>query len=198
VAQGLNRARRRRPHRLKAHRQQGDDQGRRRAQDEGCRRQVSLQQPYLQEMVCRYGYVCQRQVRISGSQRIGRCDVWRMQVVGVVSDFHSKSMHSPIEPMFPCRWIYLTLILRISHDDIPETMRHIEEAGAEFVPNLPIHISFMDDRIDGMYRQEVLLSQLIEAFCSLAVLIAAIGLIDCRDSPIASSSAHCPSSCPGG
>ena len=89
----------------------------------------------------------------------------------------------------------LTLILRISGDDIPATLEHIRETGREFVPALPIHISFMDDRIDNMYRSEILLARLIEMFCGLAVLIAAIGLIGCRVSPSALLSDRCPSSC---
>ena len=53
----------------------------------------------------------------------------------------------------------------------------------------------MDDRIDNMYRSEILLARLIEMFCGLAVLIAAIGLIGCRVSPSALLSDRCPSSC---
>jgi putative ABC transport system permease protein len=108
--------------------------------------------------------------RFRWNQRIGT-------VVGVVADFHSQSMHKPIEPVFLCRWIYLTLALRISTDDIPGTIQFLEETWSKFVPNLPIDYRFMDDRLAGMYRNEVLLGRLVSLFCGLAVLIAAIGLV---------------------
>ena len=111
---------------------------------------------------------------------VGRSFRWNDRVgtvVGVIRDFHSKSMHSRLEPMFLCRWIYHTLILRISNDDLPGTIRFLEETWKQFVPNQPADLSFMDKRIEGMYHREVLLGRLYTVFGGLAVLIATVGLV---------------------
>jgi len=101
----------------------------------------------------------------------------RGTVVGVVGDFHSKSMHSRVEPMFLCRWIYLTLILRISTEDVPGTVAFIEETWRQFIPELPPSFSFMDQRIEWKYTREVRLSRLYTVFGGLAIVIAAVGLV---------------------
>jgi putative ABC transport system permease protein len=69
-----------------------------------------------------------------------------------------------------------TLSIRIAPDDIPHTMRLIENKWKELDPNRPFRFLFLDDSFDSLYRQEERLRTITFYFSFLAVLIGCLGL----------------------
>ncbi|MCE2436125.1 MAG: hypothetical protein J4F29_24905, partial [Candidatus Latescibacteria bacterium] len=92
-------------------------------------------------------------------------------VVGVVKDFHYKSLHHEIEPlviMMGGGWTdYLSL--RIRSDDIAGTLKFLKTQWHEVVPNAPFDYSFLDDDYDTLYRIEEQIGTLFGLFSILAI-----------------------------
>lgn len=100
------------------------------------------------------------------------------EVIGVMKDFHFRSLHDPIGPMviqvgnFPMA----NILVRIEGGDIAQTLGFMEQTWNEFVPNQPFFYSFLDDDFDALYRAEQQLSGIFTGFAMLAILIACLGL----------------------
>lgn len=98
-------------------------------------------------------------------------------IIGVVKDFHSQSLHRPIEPAVLFYNWRLMLTLRIRGDDIPATTRFIEDTWRQFIPERPPDYYFLDDRIASNYRSDERLSQSCTVFAVIAILVASLGLV---------------------
>lgn len=100
------------------------------------------------------------------------------RVIGVVKDFHFKSlredMSSTVLQIYP--EAYHTLALRIKPENISETLTFIENKWAELEPEWPFAYTFMDDAFDKMYKSEERLNALFTIFTGLGIFIACIGL----------------------
>ncbi|HEX2608021.1 MAG TPA: FtsX-like permease family protein, partial [Flavisolibacter sp.] len=101
------------------------------------------------------------------------------QIVGVVKDFHYKSMHDKIEPLvlqiYPPA--FSKVAVRIKTDGIPNALEHIKKVYATFSPDYPLVYNFLDERFDSMYSSEDKLSTLISIFTGITLFIASLGLL---------------------
>ncbi|MDE2890863.1 MAG: ABC transporter permease [Gemmatimonadota bacterium] len=100
-------------------------------------------------------------------------------VVGVVKDFHYKSLHHEIEPlviMMGGGWTRDYISIRIRPDDVPGTLDFLRTQWREVVPNTPFEYSFLDTSFDRLYRTEARLGMLFGGFSVLAIVVAALGL----------------------
>ncbi|MGH7598880.1 MAG: ABC transporter permease [bacterium] len=104
----------------------------------------------------------------------------RGRVIGVMKDFHMKSLHQKIEPlaihlafsMDP----YINFVVRLSPQDIPAKLAFVEEKWRQVYPLHPFEYSFLDDDFDHLYRAEQLRGKIFSAFAGLAIFIACLGL----------------------
>jgi putative ABC transport system permease protein len=105
----------------------------------------------------------------------------RGRVVGVVQDFHAKSLHQRIEPLViqiaPDPDAFLQLVARIAPGNIDSALDDIREAWEQVYPNDPFVYSFLDEDFDSLYRSERLRGRIFLTFSALAVLIACLGLL---------------------
>jgi putative ABC transport system permease protein len=100
-------------------------------------------------------------------------------VVGVVRDFHLRSLHQEIEPvLLRIRAdLFNNLNLKLSGRNLPETIDYLEKKMATLQPNYPFEYWFLDMQIDSLYRNEQRLGRLFTAFSIITVLVACLGLI---------------------
>jgi putative ABC transport system permease protein len=101
------------------------------------------------------------------------------RIIGVAPDFPLDSIRDPVPPSIfvvdPD--LYKALSLRLSGSNLPETLRGIDAAWHELVPDRPISRIFLDDRIADLYRDVLHQGGLLAAFAGLAVAIGCLGLI---------------------
>ncbi|MFC1898096.1 ABC transporter permease [Candidatus Cloacimonadota bacterium] len=106
--------------------------------------------------------------------------IWGMegQIVGVMNDFHFKSLHNPIEPMlFMIIKDYVDyLVVRIDASDQENTITYLEETMAKFNPEKKYEFRFFDERYDAMYHSEQEMEMILKIFTVLAIFIACLGL----------------------
>jgi len=100
------------------------------------------------------------------------------QIVGVMKDFHFKSLHDPIEPMmFIMMKDHLEyLVVRIDTSDPENTISYLEETMSKFDPEKKYEFKFFDERYDAMYRSEQQMGTILKLFTGLAIFIACLGL----------------------
>ena len=103
------------------------------------------------------------------------------RVIGVVRDFHVRSLHSGIEPMMlqlapgPDPLHYLAI--RIAPDDVAETMGFLESNWREIYPDDSFTYSFLDEDFNRLYQNEARQGRIFRSFSILAVFIACLGLL---------------------
>lgn len=98
-------------------------------------------------------------------------------VVGVVRDFHFRTLHLPIEPLVLFHGTGLHLVVRIQPEDIGRTLEYIEGAWSEFFPDFPFAFSFLDEDIDRLYRNEMRIGYFFGVFALVAVFLTCLGLV---------------------
>ncbi len=100
------------------------------------------------------------------------------RVVGVVRDFHSRSLHTSIRP-FVFRmykpWHQYAFI-KIDGAQVQEALGRIEVAYKTYSPEAPFEYLFLDELFNQQYLAEHQLGELFNGFSLVAVLIACLGL----------------------
>ncbi len=100
------------------------------------------------------------------------------KVVGVVKDFHFASLRNEIRPfafvITPSRTWYFAL--KMSGENMRETLGQIESTWAGMVPNRPFDYYFLDESIDKLYRSEQNFRTVFSAMTALSMVIACLGL----------------------
>jgi putative ABC transport system permease protein len=100
-------------------------------------------------------------------------------IIGVVDDFHYQSLHWKIDPLV---FIFYKgrgmdyFSIKISPDNIPGTLDAIEEQWKKFSPEFPFQFTFLDERIDRIYRAEERLGTSFNIFSFLTLAVACMGL----------------------
>jgi len=103
-------------------------------------------------------------------------------ITGVIKDFHFAPLHDEIEPlvlhMMPYQyWMYRNYVfIRISADNISQTIASIEKMWDRAIPEYPFEFLFLDDTIDARYQSEQRLEMILRIFTILAISISCFGL----------------------
>ena len=97
-------------------------------------------------------------------------------VVGVVRDFHFRTMHLEIEPLVLFHGTGLHLVVRIRPENVTRTLELIERTWSEFFPDFPFAFTFLDDDIDRLYRNEMRIGYFFGVFALVALILTCLGL----------------------
>lgn len=102
-----------------------------------------------------------------------------LNVVGVVDDFHFKSLHLVIEPL--ALWLApdsaRTISVRIASGDIGKTLGYVQQKWMEIFPQEEFSYTFLDDRIELLYQSEGKTRSLFLTFSVLSIFVACLGLL---------------------
>ena len=104
-----------------------------------------------------------------------------LTVIGVVKDFHFRSLHEMIGPLVIGYWAntitaidYFTC--RITGKNIPATLEHLKAVQTEFDPETPLEYHFLDQQIERFYEEEKQAKDILSFSAGIAILIACLGL----------------------
>ncbi len=104
-------------------------------------------------------------------------------VVGVVADFHSRSLHEVISPVRivnrPDREGSLAIKLSTTgkqSDSLKATLSKIEKAWRKIYPSSTFKCAFYDDSLAQMYENDQRTAMLINTSMTIAIFISCIGL----------------------
>ena len=101
-----------------------------------------------------------------------------MSVIGVIKDFHVKSLHSKISPMliYIDPKFYLLTATKIKPEDSEATLAYMGNVWKTILGESEFNYRYMKDAYDSYYSAEVKTGKLISIFTVLALFISCLGL----------------------
>lgn len=103
----------------------------------------------------------------------------RYTVVGVVADFHFRSMKEEVLPLafhHESRRAPTSAIVKYETANVQSLLQHIEERWSQFAPDQSLRYHFLDERFDHMYEEEKQTGMTFGLFAGIAIFIACLGL----------------------
>lgn len=99
-------------------------------------------------------------------------------IIGLVKDFHYRSLHDKIGPMLiDNRGFTTTVYVKTSPGNEQKVIAAAQMVIAKFAPDQPFEYHFLDDTYDKLYHSEQQSSVLITVFAAIAILVSALGLL---------------------
>ena len=100
------------------------------------------------------------------------------RVIGVVKDFHYKSLRERIKPLFialaPGNTNYLSI--RVRPGNTTAAISSIRDEWGKVLPQSPFEFFFFDRHLDRLYMSDNTLGSMFNWFAGLAIAIACLGL----------------------
>lgn len=97
-------------------------------------------------------------------------------VIGVVKNFHFKSLHEAITPLLMVLYPETGLIVKVKTRDIPGLLASMKQQWATFNTEEPFSYSFMDELYNKTYAAEQRTGHILNIFTVLTILVASLGL----------------------
>jgi ABC-type antimicrobial peptide transport system permease subunit len=99
-------------------------------------------------------------------------------IVGVVQNFHTMSLHEPIEPtvLLSNARNFSTLSMKVDVRNFKETVKQIQQKWEATYPNQIFSYQFLDEEIKEFYESDTKMSTMITVFTFIAIFIGCLGL----------------------
>ncbi len=111
-------------------------------------------------------------------KRMGFASSNEGEVIGVVRDFHFRSLQTRIEPLVltSSRSRRQFISVQLSASGIQETLSTVQSIWGELIPNRPFEYFFLDTEFNQQYRNDETIGKTFGLFTILAIFIASLGL----------------------
>lgn len=104
----------------------------------------------------------------------------KFQVAGVVKDFNFRSLHDNIDPFMiiyaPKAGEVDKLIINTNTKDYAKFLAYAGQVWHQNLPQTPFVYTFMNARMQNAYENDIVLSQIINSFTLIAIIISCLGL----------------------
>ncbi|TSJ38581.1 FtsX-like permease family protein [Mucilaginibacter corticis] len=104
----------------------------------------------------------------------------KYEIAGVMKEFNYKSLH---EDIYPFMVIYApkadevnNLVISVNTKNYASFLTKVESVWHKNLPQTPFDYTFMNDRMQKAYETDTVLSQIINSFTIIAILISCLGL----------------------
>jgi hypothetical protein len=101
----------------------------------------------------------------------------KLNIIGVVKNFHFKSMHYNIEPLIMTLNPDIEFFIRMKPDRVPSIVSYIKKTIQSFDLPYLLKFHFLSDDYDNLYRTEQRMSKIFGYSSFLAIIISCLGLI---------------------
>ncbi len=100
----------------------------------------------------------------------------KVTVIGVVKDFHFRSLHEAIAPLLMLYNPYGGLIIKTNTDNTAGLISSINKEWKSFNTGEPFSYAMLDDLYNNTYQAEQKMDTILEIFAALTVFVACLGL----------------------
>lgn len=99
-------------------------------------------------------------------------------IVGVVKDFHTRSFHEAIDPVFisTIHDNYSKCAVKVDMHQFQKMLPAIASAWKDVYPQHFYKYQFLDEQMAGFYKLDMIILRLIQLFTSISIIIGCIGL----------------------
>ena len=103
----------------------------------------------------------------------------KWDIVGVVADFHQKSLRFPVEPTMlrPMYSTYSPLSVKVDTKDLAKTITAVKAKYDAFFPGNLFDYYFLDEKFNHQYSSDQLFGNVFALFAGFAIFIACLGLL---------------------
>jgi putative ABC transport system permease protein len=103
----------------------------------------------------------------------------KWDVVGVVADYHQKSLRYPVEPtvLRPAYGTYSPISIKVNPQNLSSTIASIKKKYDEFFPGNLFDYYFLDEKFNEQYANDQLFGKVFSLFAGFAIFIACLGLL---------------------
>lgn len=101
----------------------------------------------------------------------------KLHIIGVVKNFHYKSMHYKIEPLIMTLDPDIEFFIRMKPDKVTSIVPYIKKTIQSFNLSYLLNFHFLADDYDNLYRTEQNMSKIIRYSSFLAIFISCLGLL---------------------
>ena len=102
------------------------------------------------------------------------------EVIGVVKDFHLKSLHHEMEPIVltvaPQTYFLDNFVIRLQTDNLEQYIQQLSQLWQSEISERPFEYFFLDEAFQAFYLKESRLAKIFSYFSLLALIIAGLGL----------------------
>ncbi|MDC6362182.1 MULTISPECIES: FtsX-like permease family protein [Flavobacteriaceae] len=116
-----------------------------------------------------------------GNEPVGKTvQFWgaQRQIIGVLKDFHNRSLYQPIQPT-----VFLldpndagSLFVKLDGGKTEAALASIQTVFKNVLPDFPLHYDFLDEEYASNYRTETLTGTLAHYFALISILLSCLGL----------------------
>jgi putative ABC transport system permease protein len=101
------------------------------------------------------------------------------KIIGVVKDFHFRSLREPIKPLSIRieSYGYSLVSVKVKTEELSSTLESIEKKWKQIVPHRPFSYFFVDEFFNKQYQSEERFGKLFLNFSILAIFISCLGLL---------------------
>ena len=103
------------------------------------------------------------------------------EIIGVVKDFHFKSVDQPITPLAIRNDAAASYCLAtIQADDftsLSNLVNNIKKTASELSPSFPVEISFLDQAVENMYQSEIRFRRVFLLLSFFAIILCSLGIL---------------------
>jgi putative ABC transport system permease protein len=123
------------------------------------------------------------QQKIGYANPVGRTfTMWgkKGKIIGLIKDFHFKSLHEKIQPLILVlspNLDYGDILIRTQPGKTKEALASLETLCKELNPNFPFTYYFSDEQYQKLYKSEQIVGRLSNIFAFLAIFISCMGLL---------------------
>jgi putative ABC transport system permease protein len=101
---------------------------------------------------------------------------------GVVADYNFNSLHTAVTPQVlhlyqVTKYVDESILVKVNTVQLAETVKYIQATIDELAPQIPLEITFMEDALNRLYKQETTLSKVVTILVTISLLLSIVGLV---------------------
>jgi putative ABC transport system permease protein len=99
-------------------------------------------------------------------------------IIGVVKDFHLRSLHESITPLILCLQPNnaVVFLVKTLKNKTQQAIASLQSAAEKYNPAYPFEYHFLDEYYEKQYKSEMVVGELVRLFATIAILISCLGL----------------------
>jgi putative ABC transport system permease protein len=100
------------------------------------------------------------------------------RIIGVIQDYHFRSLHDAIEPLVLKLGLSLnTISIKIRAENTANTIKTIETEMKKVIPGYTFEYEFLDERLNMLYQAERRMENIAKNISLLAIFLSCLGLL---------------------
>jgi putative ABC transport system permease protein len=99
-----------------------------------------------------------------------------LTIVGLVKDFHSRSLHEKIDPLIMRYNPYYGLIIKVNSENSADLINTMKSKWTSYGTGEPFNYAYLDQLYNETYQKEANMNTILRIFAILTIFVACLGL----------------------